>query len=66
MALCVLEDKSCVLNEMINKSSIMSLIENPDSLSEPWYGQLMRGPQVLAYLVQIYAWIRKYNVQFDI
>ena len=66
MALCVLEDKSCVLNEMINKSSIMSLIENPDSLSEPWYGQLMRGPQVLAYLVQIYAWIRRYNVQFDI
>ena len=66
MALCVLEDKNCVLNEMINKSSIMSLIENPDSLSEPWYGQLMRGPQVLAYLVQIYAWIRRYNVQFDI
>lgn len=66
MALCVLEDKSCALNEMINKSSIMSLIENPDSLSEPWYGQLMRGPQVLAYLVQIYAWIRRYNVQFDI
>ena len=66
MSLCVLEDKSCVLNEMINKSSIMSLIENPDSLSEPWYGQLMRGPQVLAYLVQIYAWIRRYNVQFDI
>lgn len=66
MALCVLEDKNCVLNEMINKSSIMSLIENPDSLSEPWYGQLMRGPQVLAYLVQIYAWIRRYNVKFDI
>ncbi len=66
MALCVLEDKSCALNEMINKSSIMSLIENPDSLSEPWYGQLMRGPQVLAYLVQIYAWIRRYNVKFDI
>lgn len=66
MALCVLEDKNCVLNEMINKNSILSLIENPDSLSEPWYGQLMRGPQVLAYLVQIYAWIRKYNVRFDI
>lgn len=66
MALCVLEDKNCVLNEMINKNRILSLIENPDSLSEPWYGQLMRGPQVLAYLVQIYAWIRKYNVRFDI
>lgn len=66
MALAVLDDKTSPLNEMLNKKSILSLIENPNSLSEPWYGQLMRGPQVLAYIVQIYAWIRKYNIQFDI
>ena len=51
---------------MINKKSIEKLIQNPNSLSEPWYGPLMRGPHVLAYIVQIYAWIRKYNVEFDI
>ena len=62
----VMKDKSCPLYEMINKQTIDDLIQNPNSLSEPWYGQLMRGPQVLAYIVQIYAWIRKYNVEFDI
>lgn len=62
----VMRDKSCPLYEMINKQTIDDLIQNPNSLSEPWYGQLMRGPQVLAYIVQIYAWIRKYNVEFDI
>ena len=66
MALAVLDDKTSPLSEMLNKKSILSLIDNPNSLSEPWYGQLMRGPQVLAYIVQIYAWIRKYNIQFDI
>ena len=66
MALAVLDDKTSPLSEMLNKKSILSLIENPNSLSEPWYGQLMRGPQVLAYIVQIYSWIRKYNIQFDI
>ena len=62
----VMKDKTCPLYEMINKQTIDDLIQNPNSLSEPWYGQLMRGPQVLAYIVQIYAWIRKYNVEFDI
>lgn len=66
MATAVLEDKNSPLCEMLNESAIRNIMENPDSLSEPWYGQLMRGPQVLAYIVQIYAWIRKFNVQFDI
>lgn len=61
----VLEDKDCALYEMINEKAIRELIANPDSLSEPWYGQLMRGPQVLAYIVQIYVWIKKYNVEFE-
>lgn len=66
MTKAVLEDTTCPLHEMINPLAIQNLMDNPDSLTEPWYGQLMRAPQVLAYIVQIYAWIRKFNVQFDI
>ena len=61
----VLNDKSSPLFEMLNLKSIRALEENPDSLSEPWYGQLMRAPQVLAYIYQIYAWAEKYNVEFE-
>ncbi len=61
-----LSDKASPLCEMINADSLHSLMENPDSLSEPWYGQLMRAPQVLAYVFQIYVWIKKYNVEFII
>lgn len=66
MTKAVLEDKACPLYEMLNASQVKNLMENPDSLTEPWYGQLMRAPQVLAYIVQIYVWIRKFGVQFEI
>ena len=29
----------------------------------PWYGQLMRRPQTVAYLLQIEFWLRHYNVE---
>ncbi len=62
----VLDDKQCPLYEMLSVDAVKNLMENPDSLTEPWYGQLMRAPQVLAYIVQIYVWIRKFNVEFNI
>ncbi|MDD6619889.1 MAG: asparagine synthase (glutamine-hydrolyzing) [Eubacteriales bacterium] len=62
----VFEDKSTPLYQWINKSALDRLIENPDSLSEPWYGQLMRVPQIVAYIYQIYAWIKNYKVEFVI
>lgn len=60
----VLADKTSPLHDMLNIGKINELMEDPDALSEPWYGQLMRGPQVLAYIVQIYYWIKDNNVHF--
>ncbi len=60
----VLKDKTSPLYDMLNRNKIKELTEDPDALSEPWYGQLMRGPQVLAYIVQIYYWIKDNNVNF--
>lgn len=62
----VLSDKSCPLFDMLDITAVRAIMENPDSLGEPWYGQLMRGVQVLAYIVQIYVWIKKYNVEFEL
>ncbi len=65
MADFVLCDKQSPLFEMLNADAVRNLMAHPDSLKEPWYGQLMRAPQVLAYLVQIYVWMRKYHVEFE-
>ncbi len=60
----VLSDKTTPLYEMLNLEEIKKLMDNPEALSAPWYGQLMRGPQVLAYIIQIYYWIKDNNVTF--
>lgn len=61
-----LDDKSCPLRDMLDISAVKALMNNPDSMTEPWYGQLMQTPQVLAYIFQIYVWIKNYNVEFEV
>lgn len=60
-----LKDKSTPLCEMINCERVTELMNNPESLSEPWYGQLMKTPQIIAYIFQIYVWIKNNNVEFE-
>ncbi len=59
-----LRDRGCPLYDMLNIENVRKLMENPDALTEPWYGQLMRAPQVIAYIYQIYVWIQDYKVEF--
>lgn len=66
LALEAVNDKNCVLSEFVSKDAILNLIDNRDSLNEPWYGQLMGAPQVLAYIYQVYIWIKNNNVEFEI
>lgn len=61
-----LDDKACPLHDMLNISAVKDLMNHPDSMTEPFYGQLMQTPQVLAYIYQIYVWIQNYNVEFEL
>lgn len=61
-----LTDKSTPIMDWIDIDNLYILLQNPDSLPEPWYGQLMGIPQIAAYIYQIYAWIKHYNVEFEI
>ena len=55
--------KKTPLTELLSYEGVMNIIENPDSITEPWYGQLMRSPQILAYIIQLDTWFDEYNVQ---
>ncbi|MBQ8077578.1 MAG: asparagine synthetase B, partial [Eubacterium sp.] len=61
----VLTDSTSPLCEMIDEQKVRAIMREPESMTEPWYGQLMRTPQVLAYVLQIYVWAKKYNVEFE-
>lgn len=62
-AMRVLEDKTSPLRYYLKESGVKEIIENPDEISSPWYGQLMRAPQILAYIVQLDHWFKEYKVE---
>ena len=49
-----------ILNEYIDKAEVTKLILSPGNYAEPWFGQLMSSPQMLAYLIQINYWLEKF------
>ena len=52
------------LKDLLNLPFLKALQQDPDSLAEPWYGQLMRVPQIFAYLLQMHWFLVDYNVTF--
>lgn len=63
----IMNDKSSPILDLIDKNSVKALIETGgSSFKEPWFGQLMRGPQLLAYLIQVNEWIKEYNVRIEL
>lgn len=59
----ILQDKTSILHELFQKEQLVSLVESGgNSFQEPWFGQLMTGPQLLAYLVQLHTWVKDYNI----
>ena len=61
----ILKKKSPLI-ELLDKRAVESIIEHPESIRQPWYGQLMQAPQILAYLIELDDWFEKYNVQIEI
>lgn len=61
----ILERKTGVINEFIDAAGISEIIKNPDKISSPWYGQLMRAPQILAYIIELDYWFEKYGIDIE-
>lgn len=59
-----LDDPSSPLLPLINVARVRELAANSDASSHlPWFGQLMSGPQLFAYLLQMDFWLRHYKVR---
>lgn len=60
------------LREILDSDSPMWCFVNREEVRQlfmtesqwPWYGQLMRRPQTMAYFLQIEFWLRHYQVEF--
>lgn len=58
----VVEDKSSPVNRLVDKNKVYAFINEKKDYGKPWYGQLMAGPQMLAYILQVNYWMKKYNL----
>ncbi len=53
--------------DIVDREAVKEIIDtNGNSFTKPWFGQLMTGPQVMAYLIQLEKWLNNYNVKLDI
>ena len=46
---------------LVSKESVRSILTGEEKW--PWYGQLMRRPQTIAYFLQLDFWLRNYEIQ---
>ncbi|WP_195954648.1 asparagine synthase (glutamine-hydrolyzing) [Clostridium tertium] len=60
----ILNDKSSPILDIIDKTKVKEIVDTQgSSYKTPWYGQLMTGPQMIAYLIQVNNWLKSYNVK---
>lgn len=61
----MIADPAAPILQIADRDAISRMIAGPLSPT-PWYGQLMAGPQMLSYLIQVNQWMYKYRVEVDI
>ena len=66
-ALAMVDDASSPILEVVSADAVRELAAGPLSPADtPWFGQLMAGPQMLAYLITVNRWMARYQVELDI
>lgn len=62
----IIADPNSPLLSIADPKKIQAFCYHPKDLGKPWFGQLMAGPQLMAYYIQINEWFKKYNVKLSI
>ena len=57
----LMQDHNAPLFCLIDKNALVELLKGESAW--PWYGQLMRMPQTIAYMLQLNIWLEKYQVR---
>ncbi len=63
----IMQNKNAPINELLNREYILEILKtNGSTFNRPWFGQLMTGPQLMAYLCQVNMWLEKYSPRIEI
>ena len=63
----IMKNPNAPICQLLNRNQIMEILEtNGTSFARPWFGQLMTGPQLMAYLCQVNMWFEKYEPKIEL
>lgn len=62
----VLQDSSQPIHKLLSAEAARALLTENFDYGKPWFGQLMAGPQMLAYLLQVNYWMLHYNIYVNL
>lgn len=59
----VLRDPEQPIHRLLSKEASHDLLQARFDYGKPWFGQLMAGPQLMAYLLQVNIWMNRYKIK---
>lgn len=59
----VLSNPNAPIHPLVDCGKIKAALSASSDYGKPWYGQLMAGPQQIAYLIQVNYWLEKYRIE---
>lgn len=63
----IMENEEAPINKLLNREYILDIIRTDGkAFIRPWFGQLMTGPQLMAYLIQVNMWLERYEPKIEI
>lgn len=67
MLTTIMDNKNAPINDLLNRKYILEILEtNGSAFTRPWFGQLMTGPQLMAYLCQVNMWLERYEPKIEL
>lgn len=58
----IINDKNAPIAPLIDRQKAIRFMQSPKEYGRPWFGQLMAGPQLMAYFIQLNYWMEKYHL----
>lgn len=59
----MLQDPNAPVMALLDCGKTEQFLQSPKDYGKPWFGQLMAGPQMLAYILQVNDWMQRYHLE---
>ena len=59
----LLADPQAPIHRFLDAKKAAQFLAQPKDYGRPWFGQLMAGPQMIAYFLQVNDWMERYGIR---